>query len=135
MRPSSRSALRGVAHPAGHLARWLGRPLNRHAESRIAFNVSGTAVGVALRSLYQQWLKRLLARAETSKLLHPSGALLLFYTWLAYQSFPFFPTLSRARLHEKVLEILAAKSVSPLETFTYFAKWLAATQLLENVLG
>ena len=48
--------------------------------SDLVLNVSGTAVGVILGCLYQQWLKRLLARTETSKLLRPSGAILLSYT-------------------------------------------------------
>ena len=39
----------------------------------VVCNVSGTALGVALGYVYQQWLKRFLARAETAKLLHPSG--------------------------------------------------------------
>jgi glycopeptide antibiotics resistance protein/uncharacterized membrane protein YhdT len=103
--------------------------------SDVVLNVSGTAVGIVLGRLYQKWLKRLLARTETSKLLHPSGAILLFYTWLAYQAFPLFPLLSRARLDAKLRAIFAAISVSPLETFTYFAEWLVAAQLLENVLG
>jgi VanZ family protein len=103
--------------------------------SEVVLNVSGTAAGIVLGRLYQQWLKRLLARTETSKLLHPSGAILLSYTWLAYQAFPLFPLLSRARLPAKLRAIFAAISVSPLETFTYFAEWLVAAQLLENVLG
>ena len=103
--------------------------------SDVVLNVSGTAVGIVLGRLYQQWLKRLLARTETSKLLHPSGAILLFYTWLAYQAFPLFPVLSRAWLHAKLDAIFAAIAVSPLETFTYFGEWLVAAQLLEYVLG
>ena len=59
--------------------------------SDLVCNVSGTVLGVALGSLYQQWLRRFLARADTAKFLHPSGAVLLFYTWLAYQAFPLFP--------------------------------------------
>ena len=50
----------------------------------VVCNVTGTVLGVALGYIYQQWLKRFLARTETTKLLHPSGAVLLFYTWLAY---------------------------------------------------
>jgi VanZ family protein len=46
--------------------------------SDAACNVSGTVFGVAVGSLYQNWLKRFLARGETSKFLHPSGAVLLF---------------------------------------------------------
>ena len=39
----------------------------------VVCNVSGTVLGVALGYVYQQWLQRFLARAETAKLLHPSG--------------------------------------------------------------
>jgi VanZ family protein len=103
--------------------------------SDVVCNVSGTALGVGLGSLYQRWLKRFLARVETAKFLHPSGAVLLFYTWLAYQGFPLFPVLSRTRLAEKFRGLFAAISVSPVEAFTYFVEWLVVAQLLESVLG
>ena len=92
-------------------------------------------LGVALGYLYQHWLTGFVARAERAKLLHPSGAILLFYTWLAYQAFPLFPLLSRTRLGEKFRSLFAAVSVSPLETFTYFVEWLVLAPLLESVLG
>jgi hypothetical protein len=101
----------------------------------VVCNVSGTGLGVALGYVYQQWLKRFFARAETAKLLHPSGAVLLFYTWLAYQGFPLFPVLSRTGLGDKFRYLFAAVSISPLETFSYFVEWLIVAQLLENVLG
>jgi VanZ family protein len=101
----------------------------------VVCNVSGSVLGVALGYVYQQWLKRFLARAETAKLLHPSGAVLLFYTWLAYQGFPLFPVLSRTRLDDKFRDLFAALSISPLQTFSYFVEWLVVAQLLENVLG
>ena len=103
--------------------------------SDMVCNVSGTVLGVALGSLYQQWLRRFLARAEKAKLLHPSGAVLLFYTWLAYQVFPLFPALSRTRLAEKFRVLFTNLSVSPFEIFTYFVEWLVVAQLLESFLG
>ena len=103
--------------------------------SDLVCNVSGTVLGVALGSLYQQWLRRFLARADTAKFLHPSGAVLLFYTWLAYQAFPLFPALSRTKLAEKFRELFTEAPISPLETFTYFVEWLVVAQLLESVLG
>jgi VanZ family protein len=103
--------------------------------SDVVCNVSGTILGVGLASLYQNWLRRFLAHAETSKFLHPSGAVLLFYTWLAYQAFPLFPALSRTRLAEKFRVVFARISVTPIETFTYFVEWLIVAQLLESVLG
>src|ERR1019366_481166 len=84
----------------------------------VVCNVSGTVLGVALGNVYQGWLKRFLAREETAKLFHPSGALLLFYTWLAYQGFPLFPALSRTKLGEKLQTLFAAVSMSPLDTFS-----------------
>lgn len=101
----------------------------------VVCNVSGTVFGVALSYLYQHWLKGFVVRAERAKLLHPSGAILLFYTWLAFQAFPLFPVLSRTRLAEKSRDLFAVFSVSPLETFTYFVEWLVVAQLLESVLG
>lgn len=101
----------------------------------VVCNVSGTVLGVALGSLYQHWLKGFVVRAERTKLLHPSGAMLLFYTWLAYQAFPFFPVLSRTRLGQKLQTLFAAVSISPIETFSYFVEWLIVARLLQSVLG
>ena len=103
--------------------------------SDMVCNVSGTVLGVTLGSLYQQWITRFLAQAEKAKFLHPSGAVLLLYTWLAYQAFPLFPALSRTRLAEKFRALFADVSVSPIETFTFFVEWLVVAQLLESVLG
>ena len=103
--------------------------------SDLVCNVSGTVLGVGMGSLYQQWLRRFLARAEKAKFLHPSGAVLLFYTWLAYQVFPLFPALSRTRLTEKFRVLFTNLSVSPFEIFTYFVEWLVVAQLLESFLG
>ena len=103
--------------------------------SDVVCNVSGTVFGVVLGSFYQRWLERFLSRAQTSKFLHPSGAVLLFYTWLAYQAFPLFPALSRTSLTEKLHALFVHPSVSPLEIFTYFVEWLVVSQLLERVLG
>lgn len=103
--------------------------------SDVVCNVSGALLGVVMGSLYQRWLERFLTRAQTSKFLHPSGAVLLFYTWLAYQAFPLFPALSRTKLAEKLHAVFAQVSASPLEIFTYFVEWLVVAQLLESVLG
>lgn len=103
--------------------------------SDVVFNVSGTGIGAVLGYLHHQWLKRFLARAETSRFLHPSGAVLLFYTWLGYQAFPFFPMLSRTRFHEKLHRLFATMSVSPVEAFTHFVGWLIVARLLESALG
>jgi VanZ family protein len=101
----------------------------------VVCNVSGTVFGVALGYLYQNWLKSFVVRADRAKLLHLSGAMLLFYTWVAYQTFPLFPVLSLTRLAEKFGELFADVSLSPLATFTYFVEWLVVAQLLESVLG
>jgi VanZ family protein len=103
--------------------------------SDVVCNVSGTVFGVALGSLYQHWLKGFVVRTERAKLLHPSGAMLLFYTWLTYQAFPLSPVLSRTRLSEKLQTLFAAVSISPIETFSYFVEWLIVARLLQCVLG
>jgi hypothetical protein len=87
---------------------------------------------VALGSFYQHWMMRFLVRAEKAKLLHPSGAVLLFYTWLAYQLYPLFPALSRTRLAGKFRNLFAGASISSLETFTYFVEWLAVSHSLRS---
>ena len=103
--------------------------------SDMVCNVSGTVLGVTLGSLYQQWITRFLAQAEKAKFLHPSGAVLLLYTWLAYQAFPLFPALSRTRLAEKFRALFADVSISPIETFTFFVEWLVVAQLLRKCTG
>jgi len=103
--------------------------------SDVVCNVSGTIFGVALGYLYQHWLKGFVVRADRAKLLHPSGAMLLFYTWLAYQTFPLFPVLSLTRLAVKFRDRFLEASISPLQTFIYLVEWLVVAQLLENVLG
>jgi hypothetical protein len=80
-------------------------------------------------------LKAFVVRADRAKLLHPSGAMLLFYTWLAYQTFPLFPVLSLTRLAVKFRDRFLEASISPLQTFIYLVEWLVVAQLLENVLG
>jgi len=103
--------------------------------SDLVCNVSGTAIGVGLGALYEAWLKRIVARAETAKFLHPSGSVLLIYTWLAYQVFPMYPALSRTRLFEKLHVLFGSVSLSPVDTFTYCVEWLVVAQLLSNALG
>ena len=103
--------------------------------SDVVCNVGGTVFGVGLGYLYQNWLKGFVVRAERAKLLHPSGAMLLFYTWLTYQAFPLFPVLSRTRLGEKLQTLFASISISPIETFSYFVEWLIVARLLHCVLG
>ena len=68
----------------------------------VVCNVTGTGIGVALGSFYQRWLEQSVARTNTAGFLHPNGAVLLAYAWLAYQVFPLFPSLSRTRLAEKL---------------------------------
>ena len=103
--------------------------------SDVVLNVSGTILGVAVGYLHQHWLEGFVVRADRAKLLHPSGAMLLFYTWLGYQTFPLFPVLSVTRVAQKFGLFFADVSVTPLATFTYFVEWLVVAQLLETVLG
>ena len=101
----------------------------------VVCNVTGTGIGVALGTFYQRWLERSISRTKTAGFLHPNGAVLLAYAWLAYQVFPLFPALSRTRLAAKLHALFATGSVSPLDTFTYFVEWLVLAQLLAAVVG
>jgi hypothetical protein len=83
----------------------------------------------------QRSWQRLLARAETSSFLRPSGTVLPIFTWLGYELFPLFPAPSRTRLTEKFDRLFAAISVSPLEMFSAFVEWLVLAQLLATLLG
>jgi VanZ family protein len=103
--------------------------------SDVVCNVTGTGIGVALAILYQRWLKQTISRAETASFLHPDGAVLLAYAWLAYQVFPLFPALSRTKLAEKLHVLFVASPFSELDTFTYFVEWLVLAQLLSAALG
>jgi len=101
----------------------------------VVCNVTGTAIGVGLASLYQRWLKQIVARAESARFFHPTGALLLAYTWLAYEVFPLFPSFSRTRLAGKLHVLFTNGSISPLDTFTNCVEWLVLAELLASVWG
>ena len=73
----------------------------------VVCNVTGTAIGVALGTFYHRWLERSVARTTKAGFLHPNGAILVAYVWLAYQVFPLFPSLSRTRLAEKLHGLFA----------------------------
>jgi VanZ family protein len=103
--------------------------------SDLACNFGGAVIGVALGARYQHWLRRFLARPETSAFLHTSAAVLLFYMWLAYQAFPLIPELHRTMLAAKFHDLVAHLSVSPLLTFTSFVELLVVAQLVEGALG
>ena len=101
----------------------------------VVCNLTGTGIGVALGIFYQPWLKRSISLTETAGFLHPNGAVLLVYVWLAYQVFPLFPSFSRTRLFEKLHVLFAAGSFSALDTFTYFVEWLVLAELLASALS
>ncbi len=101
----------------------------------VVCNVTGTIIGVSLGIFYQRRLRQDIYRTETASFLHPDGAVLLAYAWLAYQVFPLFPSLSRTRLTQKLHVLFGAGSLSALDTFTYFVEWLVLAQLLAAVVG
>lgn len=57
----------------------------------VVCNVTGTIIGVSLGTFYQRRLRQSIYRTETASFLHPDGAVLLAYAWLAFQVFPRFP--------------------------------------------
>ncbi len=101
----------------------------------VVCNVTGTGIGVVLGIFYQRWLERSVSRAEMANFLHPDGAVLLAYAWIAYQAFPLFPSLSRTSLAAKLHVLFATVSISAVDTFTYFVEWLVLAQLLAAVIG
>ena len=101
----------------------------------VVCNAGGTGIGVILGTFYQRRLKRSISLNETAGFLHPNGAVLLAYAWLAYQVFPLFPSFSRTRLSEKLHVLSATGSSSALDTFTYFVEWLVLAQLLAAALS
>jgi VanZ family protein len=94
--------------------------------SDVASNVAGTAVGMALASLYQISLPRTAARL--------SGASLLAGCWLGYQLFPLFPAWGRTALRRK-LHLLVTGTISPVDSLVVLAEWLTLAYLLESTLG
>lgn len=102
--------------------------------SDVMSNAAGTAVGAALGALYRTKFQRVLARQETARFLHPSGALLLLCCWLGYQVFPLFPSWGRTKLAAKLAALGPLASLSPVETLLVVAEWLAVACLLEGML-
>jgi VanZ family protein len=98
-------------------------------------NTIGTGIGVVFGLLYERSLKQVLDRAERSGLLHPSGALFLCCTWLGYEVFPLFPSLSRTALREKLEGLFRTATILPVEMLTSFVEWLVVARLLQSVVG
>jgi VanZ family protein len=97
-------------------------------------NGAGTAIGAALGFLYQSCLRRW-GNREGGGFLRLSSTVVLVYTWLAYQVFPFLPVPSRTRLTEKLDAVFAVHSVSRVEMVTTYVEWLVLGQLLASLLG
>lgn len=100
----------------------------------VVSNVAGTAIGAGLGFLYQGWLQRWGDR-ESGRFLRLSSTIILVYTWLAYQIFPFLPVPSRMRLTEKLDAVFAVHSVSRVEMVTTCVEWLVLAQLLASLIG
>jgi VanZ family protein len=100
----------------------------------VVSNVGGTAIGAGLGFLYQGWLRRC-GNREIGRFFRLSSTVLLVYTWLAYQVFPFLPVPSRTRLTEKLDAVFAVHSVSRVEMVTTFVEWLVLAQLLASLVG
>lgn len=100
----------------------------------VVSNVAGTAIGAGLGFLYQRWLEKW-GNRESGRFLRLSSSIVLVYTWLAYQVFPFLPVPSRTRLTEKLDAVFAVHSVSRVEMVTTFVEWLVLAQLLASLIG
>jgi VanZ family protein len=109
-------------------------PERECSASDVVSNGAGTAIGAALGFLYQSWLQRW-GNREGGSFLRLSSTIVLVYTWLAYQVFPFLPVPSRTRLTGKLDAVFAVHSVSRVEMVTTFVEWLVLAQLLASLLG
>jgi VanZ family protein len=101
----------------------------------ILCNTVGTVIGVGLGALFQEALQPVLARADTFKILNPSGALLLVYCWLGYAIFPGIPALSRWSLGRKLDALAWGSTVSWNVSFQTFVEWLSVGHLLSTMLA
>jgi len=101
----------------------------------ILSNTVGTAIGIGLGALFQEALRPILVRADTFKILNPSGALLLVYCWLGYALFPGIPALSRWVLGRKLDALAWGSTVSWNVSFQTFVEWLSLGHLLSTMLG
>jgi hypothetical protein len=95
----------------------------------------GTAIGIGVGALFQEALRPALVRADTFKILNPSGALLLVYCWFGYAIFPGIPTLSRWALGRKLDALAWSSTVSWNVSFRTFAEWLSLVHLLSTMLS
>jgi len=102
--------------------------------SDVLSNFTGTAVGAGLGALYHAKLQHVVTGRTATRLLHPSGALMLLCCWLGYQVFPLFPGWGRSRLHAKLAALGPLGAISPVDTLLVLAEWLAVACLLEGVL-
>lgn len=100
----------------------------------LASNTAGAAVGISLGALYRRRVQQALAARQTTRLLQPSGALLLLSCWLGYQVFPLFPAWGRSILSTRIAALGPLAAISPVETLVVFAEWVAVAYLLERLL-
>jgi VanZ family protein len=94
----------------------------------VVCNVGGAAAGAGLGRLFQAILRRSLRQVAGTHLFRPSGGLFLICGWVAYQTLPFMPAISRTQLKLKVGHLLPVPPVSALDAFVICAE-------LESIAG
>jgi VanZ family protein len=98
-------------------------------------NVAGATLGVFLAYLYGRSLVRIMARPGMRAAFHPSGAMLLLFSWIAYQIYPVFPQVSLYVVHAKLVALGDNLVLPVVPAIGAAVDWLAVAQLLEVVAG
>lgn len=101
----------------------------------VCTNLAGTAAGIAVAATFPRPITGAVSSVEAAGLLRVSGVVALLYLFAGYQLFPFFPALSRTLLRAKLAILFGDGLWIARDFFEALAAWLAASALLESLIG
>ena len=96
----------------------------------VSCNVAGTAVGAAAGLVFESRIAKLRGRRHRLA----SAAVLLLACLAVSQLYPFFPDISRTKLH-RVVSVISTAPVSAVEVWADGAEWFAALTALAAIAG
>jgi VanZ family protein len=98
-------------------------------------NSAGAAAGVAIAATFPGAITGVVTEAETIGVLRLSGVAALLYLFAGYELFPFFPAFSLYALRGKLVALLGPEAWPARDFFESLGGWLAASALLEALVG
>lgn len=98
-------------------------------------NTVGTLAGTALAATFPAAIAGAVRGAHAIGVFRLSSVMALLYLWAGYQLFPFFPNISPYLVIQKLRTLAEAGFMPWRDAFEGFAGWLAASALLERILG